>query len=54
MEQNLTLASLGDVGLDPGVQLKKSMKGVNGDIAAKIVQQKVNEQLSFDINFDLF
>ena len=41
MEQTSTLASLGDIGLDPGVQLKKLMKGVIGDIAAKNAQKKV-------------
>ena len=44
MEKVLTLASLGGVDPDPGVQPKKIMKGGNGAFAVKHVRQKVREQ----------
>ena len=44
MEKVLTLASLGVVDPDPGVQLQKIMKGANGAFVAKHVQLKVCRQ----------
>ena len=45
MEKVSTLALLGDVDPDHGVQLKKFMKGANGDIVVKPAQLKVNERI---------
>ena len=42
MEEVLTLASLGGLDPNPGVQLKKIMKEVNGDIVVKDAQEKVH------------